>query len=246
MQPKPKAKVRTTEQVLKGQAEQAKAEQARAQRGNTAIAKAVSSALALGDNPWREIGAELDKYLGWPLLKFTKQGEFAISDVENILAGTRCIAHADEITLGWIKWVDGRPDERRVGRVADKFVPPQRSELGDDDPRQWELQDDGTRRDPWQFQMTVPISRLDTGETYEFATSSKGGLACVGKLTRAYGRRVQEEKTPGLPIVELKADHYKHRTYGKIFTPLMIIVGWTDGDGKPLPLANDLNDEIGF
>ena len=66
----------------------------------------------------------------------------------------------------------------------------------------------------------------------------------MSRLTRAYGRRVQDEKVPGLPIVELRADHYRHRTYGKIFYPVMHIVGWTGVDGKPLPVADDLNDEI--
>jgi hypothetical protein len=42
----------------------------------------------------------------------------------------------------------------------------------------------------------------------------------------------------------LRADHYRHRTYGKIFYPVMHIVGWTGVDGKPLPIADDLNDEI--
>lgn len=104
----------------------------------------------------------------------------------------------------------------------------------------------GSRRDPWQFQMSVPITRLDTQETYRFTTGSKGGLACLGKLTRAFGRRVQDEKVPGLPVVELKADHYKHRTYGKMFTPSMTVVGWTGSDGKPLSLAEDMDDEVGF
>lgn len=66
----------------------------------------------------------------------------------------------------------------------------------------------------------------------------------MNSLTRTYGRRVQNEKVPGLPVVELKADSYKHRRYGKIFTPLMIVVEWTGADGKPLSLADDLNDEI--
>jgi len=136
-------------------------------------------------------------------------------------------------------------DRSTAAPVADGFVPPPRSELGNLDERQWELQDDGSRRDPLQFFMEVPITRLDAGgETYNFKTGTKGGLTCVSKLIRAYGRRVQDKKVPGLPIVELRADHYRHRTYGKIFFPVMHIVGWTDADGKPLSIADDLNDEI--
>ena len=237
----PKRKARTAEDVLKDQQRQADA-----QRGNTAVVKKAENALTPDEsNPWIEISAELDKFLGAPMCKFTKQGEFSISDIDNIPAGTRCIAHADQISLGWQRWEDGKPVERRIGLVADKFVPPQRNELGDTDERQWELQDDGTRRDPWQFQMTLPITRLDAGgETYNFTTGSKGGLACVNRLTRAYGRRLRDEKVPGVPIVELKADHYRHRTYGKIFYPVMNIVGWTGADGKPLSMSDDLNDSI--
>jgi hypothetical protein len=56
-------------------------------------------------------------------------------------------------------------------------------------------------------QREVPITRLDAGgETYNFKTGTKGGLTCVSKLIRAYGRRVQDKKVPALPIVELRAD----------------------------------------
>ena len=237
-----KKKVRTVEEVRKSQIEQAEK--------STALAKArPASALTVDTlNPWIEVGAELDRFILAPLLKFTKTGEFAVSDVESIPVGVRCIAHADEITLGWIKWVDGRPEEpQRVGRIADRFVPAKRSELDDDDPKQWPLQDDGTRRDPWQFTMACPLTRLDTPgrETFRFTTSSKGGLACISKLVNAFGVRVQQ-KEAGLPIVELKSDFYKHRVYGKIFTPSMIVVGWTDEGGKPLSIGEDMNDEIGI
>lgn len=235
---------RTAKQVLAEQKKRADA--ARAARTNTAmVKKAANVPAADSNNPWIEVSTELDKFLGAPLLKFSKQGEFTIGDTDSLPEGTRCIAHTDEITLGWQKWQDGKPVERRIGRVADSFVPPRRDELGDTDKQLWEIDDDGEPRDPWQFQMAVPVTRLDAGgETYCFTTSSKGGLACMNSLTRTYGRRVQNEKVPGLPIVELKADSYKHRRYGKIFTPQMIVVEWTGADGKPLSLADDLNDEI--
>jgi hypothetical protein len=231
-----KQKIRATEEVRKDQREQAERD--------TALVKARPTTLAADtSNPWIEVGAQLDKFIGAPLLKFSKQGEFALSDVENIPSGTRCVAHADEIALGWVHWVDGRPEDPRVGRVADKFIPPTRDSLGDSDRQLWELQD-GERRDPWQFQMSVPITRLDTQETYRFTAGSKGGLACLGKLTRAYGRRIRDEKVPGLPVVELKADHYKHRKFGKIFVPVMNVVGWTDENGNPLSLGDEMNDGI--
>jgi hypothetical protein len=234
-----KRKMRTTKEILQDQKEQAEK--------STALANArpASALVADGSNPWLEIGAELDRFILAPLLKFSKQGEFAVNDVDNIPEGVRCVAHADEITLGWVKWVDGRPEDPRTGRIADKFTPPQRSELDDNDSKQWEVQDDGTHRDPWQFQMSVPVTRLDTQETFRFISASKGGLACIGKLVKAFGRRVQEGKG-GLPVVELKADHYKHRKYGKIFTPSMIVISWTDEGGKPQSLAKDMNDGIGF
>jgi hypothetical protein len=233
-------KKRTTEDVLKEQAARATAE-----REKVPAVKSSSTALSVdGSNPWIEIGAELDKFLGAPLLKFTKQGEFAISDVDAIAAGTRCIAQCNLMELGWVKWADGRPVEHKTGLVADNFVPPQRSALPDRDESQWEIDDDGERRDPWAFQMSVPLTLLSaSGETYKFTIGSKGGLRCLSALMRAYGKHVAEKK-PGQPIVELQPDSYKHRKYGKIFFPVMHVVGWTDANGKPQSLADDLSDDL--
>jgi hypothetical protein len=235
-----KKKGRSTEDVLKEQEEQA-----RAVRNVPAPASGTSLTVD-GSNPWIEIGAELDKYLGAPLLKFSKQGEFALSDVEMVPAGTRCIAHCDLMEIGWIKWVDGRPSgDSKVGLVADGFIPPRKSDLPDRDETQWEIED-GEPRDPWAFQMSVPLTLLDAGrETYKFAIGSKGGLRCLSGLTRAYGKRVQAKgDAAGLPIIELRPDSYKHKKYGKIFVPTMRIVNWTGPDGKPLPLTADLDDDL--
>jgi hypothetical protein len=233
---------RTTEQVL--------AKQKTDVENSTFITKKTGNALvADADNAWITVSAELDKFLGGALLKFNKQGEYALNDVDTLAAGTRVVVHADEMTLGWQKWQDGKPvpDGKRLGRIADKFVPPKRDELGDTDQRQWEVGDDGKPRDPWAFQMSVPLTALDgDGQTYNFTVTSKGGLRCLSALARAYGRRVRDVEPPGLPIAELRSDWYKHREYGKIFIPLMPICNWTGPDGTPLGPADDLNDAIGF
>jgi hypothetical protein len=129
-----------------------------------------------------------------------------------------------------------------MGRTADRFCPPQRSELGDTDRTQWE-RDGDKPKDPWQFQALLPMTRLDTDETFDFVTSSKGGLSAVNKLVRTYGTRLAQGKD-GLPIVELRAGDYKHRIYGKIFFPAFEIVNYTNAAGTPATIAEDLNDEI--
>jgi hypothetical protein len=231
-----KRKVRTTEEVLKEQ----KAQAAR----DLAVAPAASTALATGGNCWLEVGAELDKYLGAALVKFSKQGEYAISDIDTIPTGTWVVARCDLMELGFVRWADGKPTDRKVGLVADGFVPPRKDDLPDRDESTWEIQDDGTRRDPWAFQMSVPVTRLDAGgETYQFTAGSKGGLRCLSALTRAFGKRVADKK-PGLPIVELQSDSYKHQRYGKIYFPVMHVVGWTGADGKPQTLGEDMSDAI--
>jgi len=156
------SKARTTEQVLKEQEGQAKAT-----RENAVVKVGSTALIADGSNPWIEVSAELDKFVGAPFVRFSKQGEFEISDTETIPASTRCIAHADEIMFGWRKWSDNKVVETRMGRVADRYVPAQRKDLGDTDESQWEMQDDDTRRDPtrrdpWQFCATVPLTRATT------------------------------------------------------------------------------------
>ena len=99
--------------------------------------------------------------------------------------------------------------------------------------------------DPWQFYASIPFTRMDTGESYLFAVSSKGGLRCVNALIRAYGNRVREKGAEaGLPIIELQPNFYKHRVYGKIFFPDPKIVNWTDARGNPLSSKESLDDEI--
>jgi hypothetical protein len=206
-------------------------------RENTAVVKATKNAavVANDNNPWLQVSAELDKFVGAPFLKFSKQGEYVVgNDIEVVPAGTQCIAHVEATEFGWKKWFNNRVIDTRMGRVADQFIPPQRDELGDTDQSQWELQDDGTRRDPWQFQGSVPLTRLDTQETLNFATGSKGGLNCINRLTKIYGTRIQTHQLAGQLIIELEADRYKHHKYGWIFYPIMREAGWIDADGKPL------------
>jgi hypothetical protein len=85
------------------------------------------------------------------LLKFSKGDWLVGADGDVLNAGSKLIALMNTLTIGWQKWQDGRPVEARTGLVVDGHRPPQRAELGDDDPRTWEVDANGETRDPWQF-----------------------------------------------------------------------------------------------
>jgi hypothetical protein len=83
-------------------------------------------------------------------IKFNKAGNFVTTDDdEEMPAGTRLICVYDQAQHGWIRFRGkGEPPERKMGPIFGGFVPPPRSELGDEDETQWELGLDNRPKDP--------------------------------------------------------------------------------------------------
>src|SRR5262249_742715 len=63
------------------------------------------------------------------MLRFVK-GKWRIGD-EIIPLGTRYIAYVPQSLKGWVRFENGKPTDRRVGKVAERFQMPEREELGD-------------------------------------------------------------------------------------------------------------------
>src|SRR5262249_18619513 len=70
------------------------------------------------------------------LLKFVK-GKYKVRDDE-VPLGTQYVAHANELTYCWIKFADSKVVDRRMGKAAEGFAPPEREELDDQDQSTWE------------------------------------------------------------------------------------------------------------
>jgi hypothetical protein len=247
---KPMTAGRTVEDVLRQQ--EADAERFRMERMRAAPppvitnGKPPAAAPQPAANAWVEVSDALDRVLGGPLLKLSKQGEYTVGSDGDVLAvGTRVVGYVDRIEFGWARWSDGVKTDEKMGRIADGFCPAQRSELGDNDKTLWEVVD-GKAKDPWQFGTLLPVVRLDTDETYAFVSSAKGALRAANKLVRAYGTRLAQGKA-GLPVIELRVGDYMHRTYrSKIFFPIFHIVNYTTATGAPAAIAEDLQDTIPF
>jgi hypothetical protein len=161
------------------------------------------------------------------LLKHSK-GEFlAGEDSESLPAGTKMVAAMDWLTIGFVHWSGGKPDEHRMVLVASGERPPRRVELGDIDPASWEEKDaSGAPRDPWQLVQYLPMIAEDSS-LFTFSTGSRGGIGALAALARQYarGRAGNPDK---FPVVELLVDSYQHSNsaYGRIKVPKLKLVGW--------------------
>jgi len=189
-------------------------------------------------NAWLEMSNAMDSYVGYSFMKFQKDGQYTVGvEAEEAPLGTKAIAHARQVELGWRKWQDNSPVDRRMYKIADGLVPPSRSELGDMDQSQWE-QDNGKRIDPWQFWGAIRIELCGSGETFMFESRSKGGLGAINKIVKVFGQRVRDMngQDPGRLLIELQADKYKHPNpqYGWIWYPILRRLGWIGPDGKLL------------
>src|SRR5262249_39912233 len=148
---------------------------------------------------------------------------------DEIPIGTKLYAMMDSLNVGWIKWQDNRPAERITGAVGEGFQPPCRTELGDNDKSQWETDDQGHPRDPWQFTNELVLIEVEGGKTYTFTTSSRGGIGAIGELCSAYGKAMRQQPDR-VPVIELDVGSYQHsnRAFGRIKFPIFKIVDWAN------------------
>jgi hypothetical protein len=182
-------------------------------------------------NPFEAYGlAASTRRIVGKLLKFSKGDFLAGQDADEVKIGTRVVPIMASLQSGYIKWLDNTAVEHVMGPIAEGYVPPRRDTLGDTDESQWETDDRGEARDPWQLTNQIGmVSVDDPKDVFTFATSSRGGMGAIGELCKTYGRHMREAPDQ-YPVVELGVGSYQHRdkSFGRIKFPTFAIVDWVD------------------
>jgi hypothetical protein len=65
------------------------------------------------------------------------------------------------------------------------------------------------------------------GQVYTYAPASSGGLDAIKTLCKEYGTWFATEPDQ-MPVVKLGSTWYKHATYGKVYKPVLEVVGKRD------------------
>lgn len=95
----------------------------------------------------------------------------------------------------------------------------------------------------WEAQVGLSLKCLtgsDKDLEARFTTTSVGGKRAVQTLAVAIAEQVEKDQSTPVPVIRLKKDHYQHKSYGRIFTPVFEIVEWIGMDGAA---SNDAEPE---
>ena len=76
------------------------------------------------------------------------------------------------------------------------------------------------------------ISGEDAGMEARFTTTSVGGRKAVQALAVAIATQVEKDQGKPVPVVKLGKDHYTHKSYGRIYTPVFEVVEWVSMNGE--------------
>ena len=89
----------------------------------------------------------------------------------------------------------------------------------------------------WETQVGMSIKCLsgaDVGMEARYTTTSVGGKKGVQALAVAIATQVEKDQDKPVPVVVLGKEHYTHKSYGRIYTPMFAVQEWVgmDGDAK--------------
>jgi len=94
----------------------------------------------------------------------------------------------------------------------------------------------------WETQVGLSmkcISGEDKGMEVRYTTTSVGGKRAVQTLAVAIAEQVEKDQSKPVPVVLLKKDHYSHKSYGKIYTPVFDVQEWVSMSGDADESAED-------
>jgi hypothetical protein len=169
----------------------------------------------------RTIQAEVGP-TGVVIIKMDKTGHWVFgADQTEVEADSTWAVNPFSFVHGYIAWGDGDVLAEKMVSVSEPLP-----EM-DDAPA-------GAKRG-WEVQVGMSIKCLtgeDKGLEARYTTTSAGGKRGVQTLAVAIAEQVDKDQSKPVPVVLLKKEHYQHKSYGRIFTPLFDIQSWVSMDGE--------------
>lgn len=86
----------------------------------------------------------------------------------------------------------------------------------------------------WEQQVGMSLKCItgeDAGMEARYTVTSVGGRRAVQTLAVAIAEQVEKDQAKPVPVVKLGKDHYQHKSYGRIYTPVFEVQEWVTMEG---------------
>ena len=160
---------------------------------------------------------------GSVILKMDKTGQWVFgADQTEVEDDATWAANPLSFVHGFIAWGDGEPLGEKMAPITEPLP-----EMGEAPP--------GAKRG-WEKQVGVALKCLsgeDKDMEVRFSTTSVGGKKAVQALAVQVAEQVEKDASTPVPVISLEKDHYQHKSYGRIYTPIFSVQAWMSMDGEP-------------
>jgi len=176
-----------------------------------------------------EVGAA-----GVVILKMDKTGHWVFgADQTEVGDDSTWAVNPFSFVHGFIAWGDGEVLGEKMVSVSQPLP-----ELEEAPPM---------ARKGWETQVGMSMKCLsgeDKGMEVRYTTTSVGGKRSVQALAVAIATQVDADPKLPVPIVNLEKEHYSHKSYGRIYTPIFKITSWMSMTDEPSVAPQDsITDE---
>lgn len=159
--------------------------------------------------------------VGTAILKMDKTGHWVFgADQTEVEDDSLWAVNPFSFVHGYIAWGDGEVLGESMVSVSEPLPEPPAA------PPQ--------ARKGWEKQVGLSlkcISGEDTGLEVRYTTTSVGGKRGVQTLAVAIAEQVDKDQAKPVAIVRLGKEHYQHKSYGRIYTPVFEVVRWIGMEG---------------
>jgi hypothetical protein len=158
---------------------------------------------------------------GTVIIKMDKTGHWVFgADQTEIEDGSTWAVNPFSFVHGYIAWGDGEVLAEKMVSVSQPLP-------------ELEAAPPGAKKG-WETQVGMSIKCLDgedKGMEARYTTTSVGGKKGVQALAVAIATQVEKDQDKPVPVVELGKEHYTHKSYGRIYTPVFKVLEWVSMDG---------------
>jgi len=159
---------------------------------------------------------------GSVIIKMDKTGHWVFgADQTDVEEDSTWAVNPFSFIHGFIAWGDGEVLGEKMVSVSEPL--PEMEAAPPNAKRGWES----------QIGMSLKcVSGEDKGMEARYTVTSVGGKKAVQALAVAIAEQVEKDQSKPVPVVRLKKDHYTHKSYGRIYTPVFEVVEFVSMDGK--------------